>query len=323
MFRRLGRTQLSYLLVGVLLVLMTPFLFGFNTAKRIVIKYDGKTKEISSSSIVPKLILLSAGITLNAGDGWRFEEGHSLLKDGCILEVVRGVDFKVSYNGQSKALKSSKATVGEALTDVGINFRGKKLYPEAHVKLQPGMQIFILNKGEHFHFKEINGATPIQYIEDKNLAAGTEKVEKHGRPDQYKVISKTSVNAQGEHVNIELGKVLIEAGEPKLIRKGTALSVKTPKGYKRYSKKLTCEATAYTHTGNPTATGIMPYVGVIAVDPRYIPLGTKVYIPGYGLATAADTGGAIIHHRIDLFLNSEYECIQWGRRNVAVYILEE
>ena len=53
-----------------------------------------------------------------------------------------------------------------------------------------------------------------------------------------------------------------------------------------------------------------------------IPYYTKMYIPGYGMAIAGDTGGAIVGHRIDLFMESLYECYQWGRRDVEIYILE-
>ena len=161
------------------------------------------------------------------------------------------------------------------------------------------------------------------YIDDKNMAAGAERVEKPGKPAKVKIVSRVYKDAAGKQITEELGRVVVEPAENTVIRRGLARSIKTPQGYKRYSKRITCEATAYTHTGYRTATGIMPYVGVVAVDPRYIPLGTKMFIPGYGMALAADTGGDMIHHRIDVFLNTEYECIQWGRRNVEVYILEE
>ena len=88
------------------------------------------------------------------------------------------------------------------------------------------------------------------------------------------------------------------------------------------SRTMTVQATAYTHTGNPTATGVMPKVGMIAVDPKVIPLGTKVYVEGYGYATATDTGGAIKGNIIDLFMNTKQECIQWGRRTVDIKILK-
>ena len=78
------------------------------------------------------------------------------------------------------------------------------------------------------------------------------------------------------------------------------------------------ESTAYTWTGNRTASGSWPSRGTIAVDPRVIPLGTELHIEGYGPAVAADTGGAIQGQRIDLYMDSEHECIQWGRRKVEV-----
>ena len=62
-------------------------------------------------------------------------------------------------------------------------------------------------------------------------------------------------------------------------------------------------------------------ISTIAVDPSIIPLGSKVYIPGYGLAIASDTGGLIKGNRIDLFLNSEDECTNWGVQTVSLYLI--
>ncbi|QGG48683.1 3D domain-containing protein [Heliorestis convoluta] len=81
------------------------------------------------------------------------------------------------------------------------------------------------------------------------------------------------------------------------------------------------EATAYTHTGNRTFSGKWPKVGLIAVDPRVIPMGTKLYVEGYGIAEAADTGGAIKGAMIDVFFDTREECILWGRRQVTIHIL--
>lgn len=89
---------------------------------------------------------------------------------------------------------------------------------------------------------------------------------------------------------------------------------------------LEMEATAYLPTdGNGegiTATGIPATWGIVAVDPDIIPLGTRLYIPGYGEAIAADTGGAIRGYTIDLCVESYSEAMQFGRRNVTVYVLE-
>lgn len=77
-----------------------------------------------------------------------------------------------------------------------------------------------------------------------------------------------------------------------------------------------------------TASGMRAQVGVVAVDPRVIPLGTKLYIEApdgswvYGMAVAGDTGGAIKGNKVDLFFNTYSECIQFGRRTARVYILD-
>jgi len=63
--------------------------------------------------------------------------------------------------------------------------------------------------------------------------------------------------------------------------------------------------------------------GVVAVDPNVIPLGTRLYVEGYGFAIAADIGSAIIGNKIDLYMESLTESRRFGRQNVIVYILEQ
>ncbi len=87
------------------------------------------------------------------------------------------------------------------------------------------------------------------------------------------------------------------------------------------------EATAYNLKG-VTASGVMSGFGKVAVDPKVIPLGTKLRIestdswPSYGYAVAADTGSAIKGNRIDLFYSSRAKCLEFGRRKVKVYIIK-
>lgn len=83
---------------------------------------------------------------------------------------------------------------------------------------------------------------------------------------------------------------------------------------------LVCGSTAYC-LGGRTASGTAVGRGTVAVDPRVIPLGTKLYIEGYGYATARDTGGAIRGNKIDVWFPSLGECYQWGYRHVKVTIL--
>ncbi len=72
-----------------------------------------------------------------------------------------------------------------------------------------------------------------------------------------------------------------------------------------------------------TAIGLRARKGIVAVDPRVVPLGTKLYVPGYGEALAADTGGWIKGNRVDLCFESFEECYGWGRRKIKVYLVED
>lgn len=94
-------------------------------------------------------------------------------------------------------------------------------------------------------------------------------------------------------------------------------------------KVFTMEATAYTDDVQSqgkwvgqTATGMKPAVGVVAVDPRIIPLGTRLYVEGYGPAIAGDVGGAIKGYRIDLFMANRGACMRFGRRQIRVRVLD-
>lgn len=100
--------------------------------------------------------------------------------------------------------------------------------------------------------------------------------------------------------------------------------VKTPNDFLPYSKKMTVFSTSYDKNcsgcSGTTATGLPTGFGVVAVDPKVIPLGTKLYIPGYGEAIAGDTGGNIKGAKIDLGFDNVKNG-WWSARFVEIYIL--
>lgn len=107
------------------------------------------------------------------------------------------------------------------------------------------------------------------------------------------------------------------------VTKSTVVPVTSGKmGDTEYKEVRVMAATAYTYTGNTTATGQRTARGIIAVDPSVIPLGTRLYVEGYGYGIAQDTGGVINGNIIDLFMESNAECIRWGRKTVRVFILK-
>lgn len=107
-----------------------------------------------------------------------------------------------------------------------------------------------------------------------------------------------------------------------MVNKSVEIEAKTKKKF--YTLKMV--ATAYTYLyddyGNRTKTytEIYPYFGVVAVDPKVIPLYSELHIEGYGKGKALDTGGAIKGNRIDVFFETYEEAIQWGRKTVEVRV---
>ncbi len=318
------RKMHSAYLVALLMLLVSILpLTGFGIARRVMVKWDGQEKIVKTNLDNPEDVIKLAGVPMNKGDSYAIVGVNPVLQDGSVIQVLRAKAFKLHRNNEIIEYTSTKPTIGTALKALGISVKKELVHPSLDTPLDNNAHIYIIKKGESFTFTEEPIEIPIEYKEDFSMAFGSEQIIYEGKPGTATVVSKSFRDEIGGYNIVELTRKEKVKPEPRIVKKGMAMSVKTPNGFKRYSKKLRCEATAYIATGNPTATGIMPYWGVIAVDPRVIPLGTKVYIPGYGMALAADTGGAIRGNIIDLFMNTYVQAINWGRRNVDVYILAE
>jgi uncharacterized protein YabE (DUF348 family)/3D (Asp-Asp-Asp) domain-containing protein len=166
-----------------------------------------------------------------------------------------------------------------------------------------------------------------EVVEERVIAAAQHLIVKEGtkaRPASPAGSSSTSSGSDGKAVTTSASA----SGNIK-----TDISI-TGKEYKRndywvyyqtrryeIKKTLSVRATAYTHTGRRTATGVWPTLGTVAVDKSVIPLGTRLYIPGYGICKAQDTGGAIKGEKIDIFFDTEEECIRWGNKSITIYII--
>lgn len=169
-------------------------------------------------------------------------------------------------------------------------------------------------------------------VKDAKLEKGKKEVTTKGKPgkEEYQIVAL-----------YKNGKLLVKDGKPvetktlinkvapvmEVVKLGTKEPEKeepatTSSSGKLSGSAMSFESTAYTSYGSKTATGTTPHKGTIAVDPNVIPLGTKLYIEGYGYGVAEDTGGRIKGHIIDVYFSSEAECVKWGRRNVKVYIVK-
>ncbi len=177
-------------------------------------------------------------------------------------------------------------------------------------------------------------------VQNENQFEGYEKVVQDGSDGMKKSVYQ-EIYVDGELISKNLEEEIVYK-EPvdKIIEIGTKKHLVTSRGGFRYSNELVLTATAYDlsyestgkNPGDPeygiTASGTKAQPGTVAVDPRVIPLGTKLYVasidgsPDYGFATAEDTGGAIKGNKIDLFMEDGKDCDNFGRRKVKVYILD-
>ncbi len=165
------------------------------------------------------------------------------------------------------------------------------------------------------------------------MAPGHSKVLAHGNAGLVEIRTFYAQRDGGPVHHKVISSTILVAAKPRILAEGigaTPLYSFEAHGLAQmaYMARAAIEmlATAYTAGSaggsGVTAIGRRAGYGIVAVDPRVIPLGTRLYIPGYGLAIAGDTGGAIVGNRIDLGFDSLREAMLFGRRDVKVYRLK-
>ena len=259
----------------------------------------------------------------------------------------------ITIGNETKKIEAVSSTVSEILRSTGYNI-------DEHDMVEPSADTVIKKTAyiDYINVDYVSGSytEPIAHGTDKiyssQYAAGTERTQNgtDGIREVYytakvvngvtveTVVNNTttvveSVNAMGI-IGTQRATSSVKTGD-----NVNTISTLTPSSPieldangipVNYKKHITVQATAYTYTGNNCSTGVAPQPGYIAVNPRYIPYGTKMYIKSsdgsyiYGYAVAADTGGFIKSRptNVDLFFSTQSACTAFGRRNVEIYILE-
>lgn len=240
----------------------------------------------------------------------------TFIQDGISFELKHATDFAVTADGKIKKYKSLDATVQQALDDVGIEV-GKLdiVKPAQDAMLEQNMHIVIKRVEIKKEVREEKVAFETIEKDDVTMNEGTTKVVTKGKNGKDKVTYEIKYIDGKEASKKEIDRETITAAVDEVIANGTRVNYNG----KSYSKKLKVKAYSYTG-GGTTAMGTRARVGEIAVDPSVIPLGTNVYIEGVGPRRAEDTGGNIKGNTIDIYMNSQAECIRWGVRYVTIYI---
>lgn len=317
------RKQLLPLILALVIVLLVASGFMFAN-KKVFIAADGSTLVISTLHSKPEDVLVQAGIKLESQDEYRLST--TKLTDGTVISVHRAIPVTVAYQGKSEVIVTSKVNVGELAESLGIKIENSKLVPSEQTKLEPNMHIKVIALTDKQVEREVVEQFTVIRQPDASLEKGVEKVVEEGQ-DGTKVIVVRLNFADGVEVSAQqIGERITEAPKPQIIHVGTRDTVETSRGSMRFSRVEMMEASAYLPTDGSaegiTATGVPARRGIVAVDPKVIPLGSHVYVQGYGVALAADVGGAIVGRKIDLCMEDDGEAWRFGRRFVKVYVLD-
>ncbi len=254
----------------------------------------------------------------------------ALLTEGMEIEVRRAKSIEFTLYGQSVDIVTSEETVGEFLEARGIvPGENDVVTPGLETSVREGMKLDITCREVVTEVRNAEIPYEAKTKTNASLEPGTSRVVQAGvkgnKEQTVEVVYENGVEVKST--------ILSETVTREAVDEITEVSSKK-EGFS-YSRVITCTATAYDASpacngkwAGMTATGLPLEHGMVAVDPRVIPLRSRLYIEAvdgswtYGYAVAGDTGGAIKGNKVDLFMASYSDCMQFGRRQCRVYILD-
>ncbi len=246
---------------------------------------------------------------------------------GLTIGIQKPLPLTVLADGRVHQLKTMSRTPSQVLADLGIAVGpADRVIPAGDTPLWSGAKLRVIRMRQTLTVKRISLPVPVQYRPDPTLPRGR-VITELGRPGA-KVQRFLQTSADGKVVAMTfIGQEVIRPSTPRVIRSGTKVLVAS-RGAFAGREYLDMVATAYAPwccrgVDSVTAIGLHAGYGVVAVDPRIIPLRSTLYIEGYGYAIAGDVGSAIKGLRIDLGMDTTRLARQFGRRPVRVYIIQK
>lgn len=333
------------MVVIVVILSVCSGVYAFNQIKKEIVVNDNGIIPISGAIMpVADQVLKKCGSDIDPDEVInRF--ASSLRDEEKEVAGIKAVSAIIQADGKNFIINTYKKTVGEMLSSNNIYLGAYDRLEGASIndEIVESMVIKVVRVEEKI--VNVRSAVDFETIRRANnhLDKDVEKVIKDGkeglREKSYKVIYEDGIETVRELVS----DTILEEPVNRVVEYGTITSYNTARGGTiRYTKVLyNMKSTAYTasyedtgkHPGDPyfgiTFTGEVARRGIIAVDPKVIPLGTRVYVEvrgkthDYGFALCADTGGSIKGNIIDVYLDEQQEVYDWGIKQVNVYILAD
>ena len=326
-------------------VALTALLAQTAFARTYVITDGDRVVTYTTFATDPAEVLGEAGVDLGEYDSYTTAD-----VDGAeAITVQRGREVTIHYHGQVMKVTAGDETAGELLQRLNLVVSGEDV--TSHGLDQPVFDGMELRIDRVVTYQETyTAAIPHEttYCGDPTVPQGMEAVLTEGADGELLCTAGVTYVNGREEKRVVLTQTVTKAPVTELVGIGTGerADVADPgampvisDGYiilptgevLTYTDTATIRATAYTHTDAGcdfiTATGTTVHWGTVAVDPRYIPYGTRMFIISddgeyvYGIAVAEDCGGAIKGDRMDLYMPTHEQCIQFGRRNCTLYFL--
>lgn len=303
-----------------------------------------KTRDIEIKTMTLKVKSLLKKLDIQLEEADRIEPDlKTSLKDGMVITITRAYPINVEMDGEIQQVMTTKNQVGAILAEMGVGLGPLDVVvPAAEKSVYENELIRITRIEEQIDERSEKVAFKTLVKLDSKLKPGQEVIESEGVKGE-KVVKRRIVLEDGKEVECAIEEETVHS-EPvdRVVRRAPEMLFITDQG-KPYecSAIVTMKASAYDlsfescgkYPDHPqygiTRSGTHARPGVVAVDPRVVSLGSKLYVESldrtqdYGFASAEDTGGAIKGHRIDLFIGNNREAYRYGMRYVKVYVLED
>jgi uncharacterized protein YabE (DUF348 family) len=318
------------IMLGVVVLIFLLAMTVVTMRKTVTVSIDGSKQTFVTYKDNVKNALENQGIQVFEKDD--IEPAlDSKVADGQEIQIVRAVPVNVEIAGQEHELYTTEETVGEMLLankdfieEQGVSYdENDEVTPPRDTRIGEDMDIQLIQvEIENVTEKEsINYETVVNVDDNKDINSADEVTQTgvNGTKDvEYKIYRYED----GTEKKVKQSETIVQAPQDKIVVQGGGYFMASRGGdpIKLQQETITVSATSYyLGTNAITATGrkaVRNFNGIstIAVDPSVIPLGSLVYIEGYGKAVAADTGSAIKGNLVDVYLNSTYECKSWGRK---------